>query len=170
MTSIRGKAKILALGSCMRLGFQFFTPVYKIPPKRVSYSDFVIVRLLYEVSRGAGFWNMHWDITDQPPNLDRIWHQWQTAATASAECDELSALYLFLVERAGVKGVGLFWPTPSHGCRLGVISGRNAGGSRGGAHFTDISCQNDSFGSRKFDPWKQRRFMNTRRVMSPIPL
>lgn len=115
---IRGKAKILESSSGMRLGFQSFTAAYKIPPKSVSYSDFVLVRLLYEATRDAGFWNMHWDITDQPPNSDRIWSQWRSVSqpsllnpTATAECDELSALYSFLVERAGVKGMGLFWPT-----------------------------------------------------------
>src|SRR5277367_230106 len=43
---IRGKAKILESSSGMRLGFQSFTAAYKIPPKSVSYSDFVVVRLL----------------------------------------------------------------------------------------------------------------------------
>jgi hypothetical protein len=121
ISMIRGKAKILENSSGMRLGFQSFTAAYKIPPKSVSYSDFVIVRLLYEATRDAGFWNMHWSITDQPPNSDRIWSQWRNVSkpsllnpTATAECDELSALYSFLVERAGVKGMGLFWPTYNH--------------------------------------------------------
>ena len=50
---------------------------YKIAPGSISYSDFVIVRLLYEATRDAGFWNMHWTITNMPPNSDRIWSQWK---------------------------------------------------------------------------------------------
>ncbi|HTF44654.1 MAG TPA: hypothetical protein VK641_12180, partial [Terriglobales bacterium] len=118
---VRAKATILEASSGMRLGFDAFTTAYRIPPNSVSYSDFVLVRLLFEATRDAGFWNMHWDITDQPPNSDRIWHQWQLVRqpslltpTATAECDELSALYSFLAARAGVEGVGLFWPTYNH--------------------------------------------------------
>ena len=82
----------------------------------------MIVRLLYEATRDAGFWNMHWTITNMPPNSDQVWKQWKTVhevspltPTASAECDELSALYAFLVERAGTRSVdssGLIRITP----------------------------------------------------------
>ena len=78
-------------------------------------------RLLYEATRDAGLWNLHWTITDRPPNSDNIWRQWHAmgqpsalSPTASAECDELSALFAFLARRSGVKGVGLFWPYPNH--------------------------------------------------------
>ena len=115
---IRAKGKILENTSGMRSGFQSFIGAHKIAPESVSYSDYVLVRLLYEASRDAGFWNMHWTITNQEPNSDQIWKQWKAvrnpsfvAPTASAECDELSALYSFLVTRAGVHRVGLFWPT-----------------------------------------------------------
>ena len=93
-----------------------------------TYSDYVIVRLLFEATWDAGFWNLHWAITDQPPNSDRIWQQWKSVkrpsaleSTATAECDELSALYAFLVERAGVKSVGLFWPAPNHTVAVWVV-------------------------------------------------
>src|ERR1700704_6677808 len=105
----------------MRLGFRSFTTASRIPPERVSYSDYVVVRLLYEATRDAGFWNLHWTITDRPPNSDNIWRQRRgirrpssLTPTASAECDELSALYAFLAGRAGIRGVGLFWPYPNH--------------------------------------------------------
>jgi len=54
----------------MRESFQSFTSSYKIAPGSISYSDFVIVRLLYEATRDAGLWNLHWTITDMPPNSD----------------------------------------------------------------------------------------------------
>jgi hypothetical protein len=162
--SIRGKAKILENSSGMRSGFQSFTAAYKIPPKSVSYADFVIVRLLYEATRDAGFWNMHWDITDQPPNSDRIWHQWQAVdkpsllkPTATAECDELSALYSFLVERAGVKGVGLFWPTYNHTVAVWELHPAGVTTVRVVVPTSQIFLgMNDSFGTRKFNPWKQK--------------
>jgi hypothetical protein len=164
VTSIRGKAKILENSSGMRSGFQSFTAAYKISPKSVSYSDFVIVRLLYEATRDAGFWNMHWDITDQPPNSDRIWHQWQAVAkpsllnpTATAECDELSALYSFLVARAGVKGVGLFWPTYNHTVAVWELHPAGLAPVRVVVPTSQIFLgMNDSFGTRKFNPWKQK--------------
>ena len=90
----------------MRDSFASFTKAHDLNPENVSYSDYVIVRLLYEASRDAGFWNMHWTVTNQEPVSDKIWQQWKAVSgpsfimpTASAECDELSALYSFLVTR-----------------------------------------------------------------------
>src|SRR5579872_4061772 len=107
---IRDKAKALESSPGMRLGFQAFNSTHKLVPGSVRYSDYVIVRLLFEATRDAGLWNLHWSITDQPPNSDNIWRQWRDVKnesaltpTATAECDELSALYAFLVERAGVR-------------------------------------------------------------------
>src|SRR5260370_29608079 len=118
---IQEKAKTLETTSGMRSGFQSFTSSHNLPERSVHYSDYVVVRLLFEATRDAGYWNLHWAITDQPPNSDRIWQQWKSVkrpsaleSTATAECDELSALYAFLVERAGVKSVGRFWPAPNH--------------------------------------------------------
>ena len=66
-------------------------------------------------------------MTDQLPQSDRIWAQWDALAlpdrvalppsTAVAECDELSAL--FAVVARGMRlsprsRVGLFWPTGNH--------------------------------------------------------
>ncbi len=164
ISMIRGKAKILESSSGMRLGFQSFTAAYKIPPKGVSYSDFVIVRLLYEATRDAGFWNMHWSITDQPPNSDRIWSQWRNVSkpsllnpTATAECDELSALYSFLVERAGVKGMGLFWPTYNHTVAVWELHPAGMAAVRVVVPTSQIFLgMNDIFGTRKFNPWHQK--------------
>jgi hypothetical protein len=150
VSRLRGKAKALEGSSGMRLGFQEFTSAHKLSPESIRYSDYVVVRLLFEATRDAGFWNLHWAITDQPPNSDRIWKQWQgiskpspLESTATAECDELSALYAFLVERAGVKSVGLLWPAAkSHGCCLGGASRVGSGCPCGGAHNADLSWRN----------------------------
>lgn len=169
---VRGKAKALENSAGMRQSFQSFTAAYKLQPDSIRYADYVVVRLLYEATRDAGFWNLHWTITDQPPNSDKIWQQWRVAAepsplkpTASAECDELSALYAFLVRRAGVHGVGLFWPAVNHTVAVWVLHPANASPVRvvvpTSQIFLDIT---DSLGTRKFNPWTQKSiFEYTRR-------
>jgi len=148
----------------MRNGFSSFTRAHNLSPETISYSDYVLVRLLYEASRDAGFWNMHWTITNQEPNSDQIWKQWKMvqnpsfiSPTASAECDELSALYSFLVTRSGVHGMGLFWPTYNHTVAVWVVHPSKGTDIRvvvpTSQIFLDIA---DSFDTRKFDPWRQK--------------
>jgi hypothetical protein len=164
VSAIREKAKGLESSSGMRLAFQSFLASRHLSPDNVRYSDFVIIRLLYEATRDAGFWNMHWSITDQPPNSDRIWSQWKTVRrpspsepTATAECDELSALYAFLVERAGVKGVGLFWPASNHTVAVWVLKPASGPVIRVVVPTSQIFLEEtDSFDTRKFDPWRQK--------------
>ena len=168
---VRTRAKALESSAGMRVGFQSFTAAYKIPPNSISYSDYSLARLLYEATRDAGFWNMHWTITDQPPNSDRIWKQWKTAGnpsartpTASAECDELSALYAFLLGRAGVRGVGLFWPTFNHTVAVWVLHPRGKPDVRVVVPTSQIFLDtSDSFGTRKFNPWHQKTIFEYKR-------
>ena len=161
---IREKAKSLEGSSGMRLGFQSFLSAHKLPPESIRYSDYVVVRLLFEATRDAGLWNLHWAITDQPPNSDRIWRQWQSVrkpsaleSTATAECDELSALYAFLVERAGVKGVGLFWPYPNHTVAVWTVHPATGAAVRVVVPTSQIFLdETDRFDTKKFDPWRQK--------------
>ena len=164
IAEVQSRAKALEDSSGMRSSFRSFTSAYKIAPDGIRYSDFVIARLLYEATRDAGFWNMHWTITNMPPNSDQVWRQWKnirevspTNYTAYAECDELSALYAFLVERAGVKTVGLFWPYPNHTVAVWVVHPVNSPEVRvvvpTSQIFLDVT---DSFGTRKFNPWHQK--------------
>jgi hypothetical protein len=77
--------------------------------------------------------------------------------TATAECDELSALYSFLVARAGVKGVGLFWPTYNHTVAVWELYPTGSPVIRVVVPTSQIFLgMNDSFGTRKFNPWKQK--------------
>lgn len=172
---IRAKAKTLENSSGMHASFQSFTSAYKIAPGSISYSDFVIVRLLYEATRDAGFWNMHWTITNMPPNSDRVWSQWKGVSsvsprlsTASAECDELSALFAFLVERAGVRSVGLFWPYPNHTVAVWVLHPGNGAEVRVVVPTSQIFLDvNDSFGTRKFNAWHQKTIFEYKRRDAP---
>lgn len=164
MGTIRGKAKALEGTTGMRLSFQSFTTASRIRSERVSYSDYVLVRLLYEATRDAGFWNLHWTITDREPNSDNIWRQWggisapsALSPTASAECDELSALYAFLAGRAGVKGVGLFWPFPNHTVAVWVLRPSEGPVVRMVVPTSQIFLGvADTLDTRTFDPWRQK--------------
>ncbi len=155
----------------MRSSFQSFTTAYKLKPSSISYSDFVIVRLLYEATRDAGYWNMHWTITNMPPNSDQVWRQWKSVRsvsprrfTAFAECDELSALFAFLVERAGVRTVGLFWPYPNHTVAVWVLHPANGSEVRVVVPTSQIFLEfTDSFGTRKFNAWHQKTIFEYKR-------
>jgi hypothetical protein len=161
---IHGKADSLRDSAGMRSSFRSFTSTHHLEPGSVPYGDFVIVRLLFEATRDAGFWNVHWTITDQPPNSDKIWQQWLSVSnpsllspTASAECDELSALFAFLVEREGVKGVGLFWPAPNHTVAVWVLHPATGPAIRVVVPTSQIFLEaSDSFDTKKFDPWSQK--------------
>ena len=162
--AIRAKAKTLENSSGMQLGFRSFTSANKLQPGSVSLSGYAIVRLLFEAARDAGFWNLHWAITNLPPNSDNIWRQWRSAKpptplapTATAECDELSALYAFLVGRAGVRGVGLFWPAANHTVAVWVLRPSAGAAVRVVVPTTQIFLgEADFFGTRRFNPWSQK--------------
>jgi hypothetical protein len=162
--AVRERARILEGSSGMKLSFQSFTAAHKLAPDSVRYSDFVVIRLLFEATRDAGLWNMHWSVTDQPPNSDRIWQQWKNVRrtsvlepTATAECDELSALYAFLVERSGVKSVGLLWPYPNHTVAVWMVKPASSPMLRVVVPTTQIFLdENDFFDTPKFNPWHQK--------------
>jgi len=148
----------------MRLSFRTFVSARKLTPESINYSDYVVVRLLFEATRDAGFWNLHWAITDQPPNSDRIWQQWKNVerpsaleSTATAECDELSALYAFLAERSGVRSVGLFWPAPNHTVAVWVVRPTTGPVVRVVVPTSQIFLdESDMFDTKKFNPWRQK--------------
>jgi hypothetical protein len=162
--AVRAKAKALENSAGMQRGFRTFTSARGLQPGSVNYSDYAVVRLLFEAARDAGFWNLHWTITNLPPNSDNIWRQWKTlkapsplAPTASAECDELSALYAFLAARAGVRGVGLLWPAANHTVAVWVLHPAAGPAIRVVVPTTQIFLDEaDFFGTSKFDPWRQK--------------
>lgn len=161
---VQQKAKSLESTSGMRLGFQSFIAAHHLSPDSIRYSDYVLIRLFFEATRDAGLWNLHWNITDQPPNSDSIWRQWRTIEkpsfwepTATAECDELSALFAFLVERAGVKSVGLFWPASNHTVAVWVLRPASGKVIRVVVPTSQIFLtETDYFDTKKFDPWRQK--------------
>jgi hypothetical protein len=120
LIALRNQAAKLEFNSAMRVNFESFTSSRKLTPGTIRYPDYVMVHLLFEATRDAGFWNMRWNITDQPPNSDRVWRQWRSVNAPLVRrsngnrrmCRAFHPLRI-LVERAGVRAVGLFWPYPN---------------------------------------------------------
>ena len=172
---LQGKAKILEASSGMKQGFESFTASYQLPPGSVKYSDYALARLLFEAARDAGFWNLHWKITNREPNSDNIWHQWKDmqspsplSPTAIAECDELSALYAFLAGRTGVRGMGLFWPYGNHTVTVWMLHPPKQTVVRVVVPTTQIFLsESDLFGTKSFDAWKQKNIYEYTRLDVP---
>ncbi len=164
VASIHTRASALEQTAGMRAGYSAFTTAYHLSPSTVRYGDYVLVRLLFEATRDAGFWNLHWTITNRDPNSDHVWQQWRdvrapaaAAPTASAECDELSALYAFLAARAGVRRVGLFWPYANHTVAVWTVGPAGPSETRVVIPTSQIFLTPaDTFGTRRFDPWTQK--------------
>lgn len=162
--AIRTHAQALETSSGMRDGFEAFRSQYQLSAGSVRYSDFVIARLTFEATRDAGFWGLHWSITNKPPDSDAIWAAWAgitspsfVKQTATAECDELSALYAFLVEREGVHSVGLFWPYPNHTVAVWTIHTERNSSVRVVVPTSQIFLTAaDDFGKTSFNPWTQK--------------
>lgn len=103
--------------------FETFVAAHGLSPDAPRLrQDYARLRMLFEAVRDAGFWQIRWDITNQEPSSRRIWQSWARTlsrgpiegASATAECDEISALYSILARRLGVRKVGLFYPTWNH--------------------------------------------------------
>jgi hypothetical protein len=175
LVELQKKAHSLESTSGMRSSFQTFTTAHHLSPDSIRYSDYVMARLLFEATRDAGLWNLHWSITDQPPNSDRIWQQWKVAgrpsvlkSTATAECDELSALYAFFAEREGLKSVGLFWPYANHTVAVWTLNPTTGPAIRVVVPTSQIFlAESDMFDTRKFDPWRQKTIYEYTRRDAP---
>jgi hypothetical protein len=107
----------------VRDAFQSFARERGLDPDAPGlFVNYARLRILFEAVRDGGYWRLRWDITNQEPSAVGIWHAWQKQpldetfghAMATAECDEISALYALLARRIGVDRVGLFYPTWNH--------------------------------------------------------
>jgi len=77
---------------------------------------------------------MHWSITDQPPNSDRIWAQWKTVAQPSfnaknrhRECDESPPSSPFSSSVPASKASASFGPIPITQSPSGPFSRKQRG-------------------------------------------
>lgn len=140
--------------------------------------DFARVKLVFEATRDGGWWHLRWDITNRAPNSENIWAQWRAGPrlfddrgeprpTATAECDELSALFAFLGRKLGVGNLGLFWPEWNHVVAVwSVTQGKTT--HRIVVPTSQIFLDaHASLGTKGFNPWKQKTIYTYRRKDVP---
>lgn len=158
----------------VREDYAAFLATHGLADDEALYHDYVRVRLVFESTRDGGLWHLRWDITNESPNSEQIWRQWKRAKvpegaaampTAFAECDELSALFAFLVYRLGVRHVGLYWPQWNHVVAVWTVrSPDDAEPVRVVVPTSQIFLTDeDSLGTKGFDPWSQRTIYEYRR-------
>jgi hypothetical protein len=161
--------------------YQALIRQFALQPSAQLYADYVRVRIAFEATRAGGWWGNAWTITDQAPQSDLIWRQWQaagaapTATTALAECDELSALVAVVAHGIGLSKqseIGMLWPTANHTVAVWVIREPSCGNCRANGKpavrvvlptsqiFLDPA---QSIGTTSFDPWKQKTIYDYRR-------
>jgi len=121
--AIRQGAESIRGAPAVQSEYQRLLSTHRLTRDAVSYDDYAIVRVVFEATRDGGLWGIVWDITNREGHSDAIWRQWQTAevpprgdwgVTAVAECDELSALFAFLVRRLGIEHAGFLGGGPMH--------------------------------------------------------
>lgn len=110
--------------TALRGGFAAFATQHGVDASSAAlFHDFTKLWVVFEATRDGGWWRLRWDITDQEPSSVKIWKAWFrspppqqsfAAASAVAECDEITALFSVTARRLGVRGVGLFYPTWNH--------------------------------------------------------
>lgn len=174
ITELDRVADELAALPAVQADFAAFVAAHGLPEgDDALYRDYVRVKLVFESTRDGGLWHMRWDITNENPNSEQIWRQWKRAKlpegeavvpTAVAECDELSALFAFLVYRLGVRHVGLYWPTWNHVVAVWTVRSAEGTPVRVVVPTSQIFLtQGDSLGTKGFDPWSQKTIYEYRR-------
>lgn len=161
---------------------------HALPEDDALYADFVRVRLAFEATRAGGLWGLEWRITDREPRSDAVWAQWRTAkaiadalppTTATAECDELSALFAVVAHGLGLSRrsrVGLLWPTANHTVAVWAFDAPGGREVRVVVPTSQIFLDDmQSLDTDAFDPWAQKRLYDyTRRDAAqarlPAPL
>lgn len=174
--SLQASINTLKKSDVIKYEFQELQKAHGISGSDKVYNEFVIVRTIFEATRDSGLWQIRWTVTDQEPNSDLIWAQWDKLTTpqysegkhleptATAECDELSALFAVIARDLGVAHVGLFWPTWNH--TVAVWSTKNSKGKsvRIIVPTSQIYLSADAtLGTKEFDPSKQKNIYKYRR-------
>jgi hypothetical protein len=128
-----------------------------------TLQQYLRVKLVFEAVREAGWWRIAWDVTDREPRSDAIWSAWRRAdasslITATAECDESSALAAFLLNRLGVTRVGLLWPMPNHTVAVWKVARADGSEARVVLPTSQVFLsEDDGLGTTAFDPSVQRK-------------
>ncbi len=158
--------------------FRAFTTARSLEATAALRRDYARVKLVFEATRDGGWWHLRWDITNRKPNSEVIWSQWKQGPalfdasgtprpSATAECDELSALFAFLVRRLGVEGVGLLWPQWNHVVAVWSVTQQDVT-HRVVVPTSQIFLDADaSLGTDGFNPWSRKTIFTYRRKDVP---
>lgn len=174
--SLKLSINALKSSDTIRHEFQELQKTHGISGSDKVYDEFVIVRTIFEATRDSGLWQIRWAVTDQEPNSDLIWAQWNNQTkpqsskdnhlepTATAECDELSALFALIARDLGVDHVGLFWPTWNHTVAVWITKNSKGKAVRIVIPTSQIYLSaNATLGTKEFDPYKQKTIYKYRR-------
>lgn len=173
MDRLAAQVAPIARSAAVRRDYDRFLARNRLAGDDTLFQDYVRIRLAFEATRAGGLWGLRWQVTDQQPNSDRIWAQWQAHAladgaalprsTAIAECDELSALFAYVAQRLGLSRrseVGLFWPAENHTVAAWTIDGTTRVVVPTSQVFLAPA---ESLGTGQFDPWAQKHIYSYRR-------
>ncbi|MCE1247218.1 MAG: hypothetical protein LWY06_11285 [Firmicutes bacterium] len=162
--------------------FLKFAGDFNIAPTDDNFRKYIRAALIFEATRDAGLWHIQWKITDKEPNSDHIWAQWKKSPcsdllkipTAYAECDEISALFAFLMRKNGNLNTGLYWPTKNHTVAVWKLKSVEGKEVRVVIPTTQIFLNNRGlFGTNRFDPYKQKEIYDYTRedasLSTPLP-
>jgi len=150
--------------------YQTLVTDQKLQTSAALYHDYVRVRLVFESVREGGLWHFRWAITRQPPSSMRLWQQLGRVSAvghgplAVGECDELSAMFAFLLWRLEVKNVALIWPVQGHCVAVWSAPTRAGKTARIIVPTSQVLLDdNQSLGTLEFDAWRQKRIYPYRR-------
>lgn len=191
LAALEAEVETIAASEAVRTDFEAFVTAFELEETAEAlgddlYLDYVRITIAFEATRDGGWWGLEWDITNEQPNSELVWAQWQDlaehlpaaapesgsvempATTAIAECDELSALFAFVAHRIGlqraVSHAGLFWPTGNHTIAVWIVDPKGDAPTRVNVPTTQIFLESDAtLGDRGFDPWRQKSIFDYRR-------
>ncbi|TXH69100.1 MAG: hypothetical protein E6Q88_09495 [Lysobacteraceae bacterium] len=173
--AMREEAAVIATSPAIGRDYRRLLARHRLREADLALDDYVRVKLAFEATRAGGLWGVAWTVTDRQPQSDAVWAQWRALRlpddrlpdiTATAECDELSALFAFVAHGMGVSRksrLGLFWPTHNHTVAVWMIE-HARGETRIVAPTSQIFLDGaQSLDTRGFDPTRQRRIYDYRR-------
>jgi hypothetical protein len=176
LAAISEEVAKVAASEAVAADYAAFLEQFELADDPELYLDYVRIKIAFEATRAGGWWGLRWDITNEQPNSEKIWAAWRTLeqpdpelplTTATAECDELSALFAFVAQRIGLSReseVGLFWPTGNHVVAVWTIHPKAERPTRIVVPTSQIFLgDEDSLGTAGFNPWRQKTIFDYRR-------
>lgn len=185
LAALEAEVELVAAAPAVQADYEAFLDHFELAHDDALQRDYVRIKLAFEATRAGGLWGLRWDITNQEPQSDRVWSQWQQLelpgasaglpdTTAVAECDELSALFAFVVHRIGLSKrseVGLLWPTSNHVVAVWTLDRKSDHALRIVVPNSQIYLGRDeSLGTDEFNPWRQKTIFDYRRKDAALDL